>query len=528
MASLPRWITAAHTALRGALLIAGAYLLAGLLWMGFADGLMARIATDPSQALVLQDLKGWAIIAVTALGLFGLSHRTLDLAVRSGELTDLVRHDALTGLPNSALLISQISLALKAAGEQRPVVVLAIHIDGLREVNENLGPVAGDQVLTSVAQRLRQTLAPGDLLGRHEGSSFVTVLDGSGDRDRPEAVSRDILRAVAEPMLVGGAEFRPRASVGISRYPGDAKSPRELIAAATTAMSRARAHGGWQVHRHTMRLTRAVYERYRLENDLRRAVENGELELHYQPQVRLADGEPVGVESLVRWTHPALGPIAPSRFIPIAEESGLIQPMGEWVLARACRQAAVWRAEAVSELRMTVNLSVRQFSHRRLWKHVEQVLRESGLPADRLEIEITEGVLARDPEVALQILRSLRDVGVSIAIDDFGMGYSSLSYLQLLPIDRLKIDRSFVMALERDPRSEAICRTIVSMGQNLTLMTLAEGIETEAQRRTLSALGCDEGQGFLFARPMAALDIPGWLGIEPVRGERLPRSALAV
>lgn len=529
MAAHPRWTTASQTALRGALLITAVYVVGGFLWIAISDGIVDRLATDPAHALTLQNLKGWAFVALTGLGFFALSYRTLDLAVRSGELEDLVRYDELTGLPNSALLTSQISLALRSAEEHESgVAVLAIHVDGLRHVNESLGPVAGDQVLTSIAQRLRQTLAPGDLLGRHEGSSFVAILDGASDRERPNVVSRAVLKAVAEPILIGGTELRPKASVGISRFPEDAKSPRELIAAAATAMNRAKEQGGWHVHRYTVRLTRAAYERFRLENDLRRAVENGDLELNYQPQVRLVDGEPTGMESLVRWTHPTLGPIPPSRFIPLAEESGLVQPLGEWVLGRACRQAAIWREEGLADLRMSVNLSIRQFGHRRLWAVVEQALRESGLPASRLELEITESVMARDPEVALRILRSLKEVGVSIAIDDFGMGYSSLSYLQLLPIDRLKIDRSFVTSLQRDPRGQAVCRTIVDMGRNLTLQTLAEGIETESERQALVEYGCEEGQGFLFARPMAALDVPPWLGVEPVRGERLPRSALAV
>lgn len=525
----PRWNTASETAFRGALVITAIYLAVGFLWIAVSDSVVASLAQDPVRVHTLQNLKGWAFVTVTGLGFFWLIYRSLHLAVRSGELETQVSYDTLTGLPNTALLTSQMNRALMNAEERRnTVAVLAIHVDGIRQINESLGPTAGDQVLATVADRLRQAVAPGDLLARHEGSSFIAVLDGSNDAERPSVISQAILKTVGEPVLVAGTELRPKASVGVSRFPNDAESPRELIAAAATAMSRAREKGGWHIHHYTARLTRAAYERFRLENDLRQAVEHGELQLAWQPQVRLADGQAVGVECLVRWTHPDLGPVPPSRFIPLAEETGLILPLGEWVMRQACHQVATWRAEGVADLRLAVNLSARQFGYRRLWRYVDQVLKESGLPADRLEIEITETMTARDPDVALRILRSLKDVGVSIAVDDFGMGYSSLSYLQLLPIDRLKIDRSFVAALHRDPRGEAICRTILDMGRNLILMTLAEGIENEEQRRLLLNYGCEEGQGFLFARPMTALDIPGWLGVEPVRGERRPLPALAM
>lgn len=512
MNPLPRWFPAARTATRGALLITGLYVLAGFLWILLSDDFVAQLAATDGEALRLQTLKGWGYVLLTGLGLFFITRRSLRMAVRSGELEQMVGYDAVTGLPNAALATSQMHRALLAAADQRAIVaVLAIHVEGVRRLNDSLGPTAGDLALITVAGRLRQALEPGELLARHDGSAFVCVLGPTDDPERAARLSRAVLRSVGTPIAVGGTEFIPKASVGISRYPEDAGTPRELIAAATAAMNRAREEGGWNVHRYTARLTHAAYERVRIEGELRRALGQGLFELAWQPQVRLGDGRPIGFECLLRWTHPELGPVPPSRFVPIAEEAGLIQPIGEWVLGEACRQGAAWHAAGFGGLRIAVNLSARQFGHRRLVTLVGDVLARTGLPASALELEITEHVTARDPGAVMRILRALKETGVSIAIDDFGIGYSSLSYLQLLPIDRLKIDRAFVAGLGADRRGEAICRTILDMGRNLGLMTLAEGIETETQRRVLLDYGCQEGQGYLLARPMPAASAAAWL-----------------
>lgn len=507
-----RWFPGTRTATRGALLITGLYLLAGFFWILLSDDFVAQFAADRHEALFLQNVKGWTYVLVTGLGLFLIVRRTMRAAMRSGELEQLVGYCPVTGLPNAALLLSQVHRSLlDAAAHETSLSVLAIHVDGIRRLNDSLGPAAGDLALAAIAGRLRQVLAPGDMLARHDGSAFVCIAAPCEGTDRTAQLSRELLKAVATPTLVGGTEFTARGSVGVSRYPGDADSPRELIAAATAAMNRAREQGGWHVHRYSTRLTHAAYERFRMENALRKATDDGGLELAYQPQVRLADGQPVGVECLLRWTHPEFGPVPPSRFVPLAEECGLIQPIGEWVLREACRQGAAWRAAGLDGFRIAVNLSARQFGHRRLVSYVREVLDATGFEARLLELEITEHVTAREPEMALRILRALKDLGIGIAIDDFGIGYSSLSYLQMLPIDRLKIDRAFVSTLNVDRRGEAICRTILDMSRNLGLMTLAEGIETAAQHRALLRYGCEEGQGYLFARPMPADGAADWI-----------------
>lgn len=526
---MQRWIPATRLAGRDALLIAGAFLATGLLWVLVAAplaGTFLGAGPDPVPAWLLA--VGPLVVAAGALFL-SIRDRLLS-ASRSGQLEDLASYDALTGLPSTAMVCSQLNRALFAADDRRPVLgVVAVHVAGLREVNESGGARAGDQLLAAVAQRLRAALPPGALLARHEGCAFVAVVEAGPDaEDGIDAAGRALLQAVGETLIHGSAEVRLRGSIGISRYPGDARSARELVASALDAMERARQGEGWHIPHFTARLTRTAYERFRLEKDLRRAVEQGDFELLYQPQVQLGDGSPVGLEALLRWSPPDAGPVAPGRFLPIAEECGLIQPIGEWVLRQACRQAALWRSEAVADLRIAVNLSHRQFTHPRLAGYLAHVLGETGLPPDRLELEIPEAALARQPDLSLRILKDLKDLGVSLAIDDFGSGFSSLSYLQVYPVDRLKIDRSFIGALDRDLRLEAACRAALDIGRNLLITRLAAGIETDGQCRMLRALGCDEGQGFLFGRPLPAPDVPAWLGVEPVRGERKPLAALAL
>jgi diguanylate cyclase (GGDEF)-like protein len=413
-------------------------------------------------------------------------------------------HDPLTGLPNRALLRDRIEHAQARADRQfRPLGVLVINVDKFKVINDSLGQQRGDELLQVVADRLRGCLRPGDTAARLGGDEFTILLEDVTRLDDVTAVADRLLLSLRQPITLHGRDVFVTASIGIALSAAVHSSPEALLRDADLALHHAKAggKGRWEVYNDTLD-TRAV-ERLDVEIDLRQALERGEFFLEYQPIVQLSTGAVVEVEALVRWNHPRRGVLAPDSFIPIAEETGLIVPLGQWVLEAACKQARDWhdRFPARPPVVMSVNLSARQFQHPDLVTEIEGAVRHSGLDPRCLKLEITESVLMRGVDATVETLHALKALDIQLAIDDFGTGYSSLSYLKRFPVDTLKIDRSFVDGLGQDQQDTAIVRSVVSLAKTLNLSVTGEGIETAAQHYQLVSLGCDLGQGFLLARP---------------------------
>jgi diguanylate cyclase (GGDEF)-like protein/PAS domain S-box-containing protein len=412
-------------------------------------------------------------------------------------------HDALTGLASRALFRERALAALQRGGAG--VAVLLLDLDGFKKVNDSLGHAAGDALLVQVATRLRAAVREDDVVARFGGDEFAVVIESGTARADAEAVAGRITAALAEPVQVGGRELHVAVSIGLA-CGTDAGDVDQLLRNADLAMYRAKSTGGAGLAAYDAGMLAGLVQRLELEADLRLALDRGELALHYQPTVDLRTGEIVGFEALVRWHHPVRGMVSPLDFIPIAEATGLIVPLGRWVLTEACRQAVAWGAGSTRRLKMGVNVSVRQFEHGDLSTMVADVLAETGMPVGQLCLEMTESVLLTDTDENLTQLQRLKALGVTLAMDDFGTGYSSLAYLRRYPMDILKIDRSFVDRLGGDREDEALVRTIVRLGRTLGMTTVAEGIEDAAQLATLGALGCDLAQGFFLSRPLPAAE----------------------
>lgn len=423
-------------------------------------------------------------------------------AIRASEaaLQRMAHHDPLTGLPNRLLLNDRLEQALsRAARDGTRSALLFLDLDGFKTINDSLGHVTGDLLLKAVAARVRAALRRSDTAARLGGDEFVVVME---DIDGPEDgahLAAKLIEVIGLPIELSGNRIEISASVGLSLYPDDGADRHALLMAADTAMYAAKAHGRNRYAFYTEALSARAAERLAIEQGLRRAVKTGGLFVHYQPQIGLADGTLMGVEALVRWLDPEIGPIAPGRFIPIAEDSGLIETLGRFVLETACREAVLLPAS----LRLAVNVSARQLARNRFEETVVGALASTGFPAERLEIEITESTLQILDENRA-VLERIRALGVGIAVDDFGTGYSSLSLLKHLPIDRLKIDQSFVHDIPADPNDVAIVEAVCALALSLGLRITAEGIETREQLEVLRRLGCHEGQGFLFSRPIPA------------------------
>ena len=429
-------------------------------------------------------------------------------------------HDPLTGLPNRTLLLDRLDLALARSRRRgRGVGVLFCDLDHFTVVNDSLGHSAGDRLLVDVADRLQDQLRPGDTVSRFGGDEFVILCE---DVDGPEPAVRlaeRVEQAMGAPFRLGEEDLHLGVSIGIAIGQPGTGDAEALIRDADAAMYRAKAKGRQRHQVFEVDMWEQAVDRLDLENALRRALGRGELELRYQPIVDLRTGLVDGVEALLRWRHPQRGLLAPDEFIGVAEETGVIVSMGDWVLTQACCQLVAWDdgspvagADGDPALTMAVNLSGRQLDHPDLVDHVRRALETSGLAADRLHLEITESELMDDVEGSSATLEQLRGLGVHLAVDDFGTGYSSLSYLKRFPVDRLKVDRSFVDGLGTDPEDTAIVTAIVRLAHSLGLEATAEGVETEAQRSALAALGCDRAQGYLLARPLPADEVLAVLG----------------
>ena len=415
-------------------------------------------------------------------------------------------HDALTGLPNRALLLDHLRLAIETIKRHADHVfaVLFIDLDRFKNINDSLGHGIGDHLLIALARRLEGCIRPSDTVARLGGDEFAILLDGLDDARDAISIAERIQRELMQPFNLGGHEVYTTASIGITLSSTNYEQPEHVLRDADTAMYRAKENGKARhelfdtvMHAHAVALLK-------LENDLRRAVERSEFQVYYQPLIALETNRIMGFEALLRWVHPERGFISPAEFIPLAEETGLIFEIGRWVLNESCRQMQSWQQSASRQLKISVNLSSKQFSQPNLIEQIKQALNVTQLDPHCLQLEITESVVMENAEAAAQMLKQLRALGVHLSIDDFGTGYSSLSYLHRFPVSTLKIDRSFIGRMGAGDENAEIVRTIITLANNLGMQVVAEGIETETQLAQLRALKCDYGQGYLFSRPVDA------------------------
>jgi len=421
----------------------------------------------------------------------------------AAEMTYSAEHDFLTGLPNRMLLNDRVSQAIVLAPRHsNKVAVLFLDLDGFKHINDSLGHPIGDKLLQSIAKRLVDCVRTSDTVSRQGGDEFVLLLS-EVHRSEDAAISAlRILQAVAEAHSIDQHDLHVTASIGVSVYPDDGQDAETLIKNADTAMYQAKENGrqSYQFFKPAMNV-RAV-ERQSIEENLRRALERQEFALHYQPKINLRTGEISGAEALLRWMHPVRGPVSPAQFIPVAEDCGLILPIGQWVLREACKQARAWADAGLPLPTMAVNISSMEFREDKFIESVFTTLSETGLDPKSLELELTESVLMKRAESAASVLKTLRARGVQIAVDDFGTGYSSLSYLRKFPINALKIDQSFVRQITSTPDDTTIVTAVISMGRSLKLRVVAEGVETHEELTFLRARLCDEAQGYYFSRPV--------------------------
>ena len=420
------------------------------------------------------------------------------------QLEHQANYDALTGLPNRNLLHDRMRQAVYAQRTARAMAVAFIDLDHFKFVNDSLGHGTGDKLLRGMADRLRGVLREGDTVARLGGDEFVVILNDQGGEEAIYRAMQRIMAEIAKPMTIEGKELYITCSAGISLYPQDGADVDTLLKNADAAMYRAKDHGRNNFQFFTSEMNERVNERLALEHALRRSLERGELLLHFQQKVDLKSGAVCGAEALVRWNHPEWGLLRPERFIPLAEETGLIVQIGEWVLRETCRQVSAWLEQGLRPGLVSVNLSARQFRQDGLVRTVSRILEETGLDPRHLEIELTESMVMHNVTNAIATLHGLKSLGVALSVDDFGTGYSSLASLKDLPIGTLKIDRSFVRAIGAGASADdgVIAQAVISLGHALHLKVIAEGVETDSQLRFLKGHGCDEVQGFFFGKPL--------------------------
>ena len=443
----------------------------------------------------------------------GIMRDISERKMAEARILHMAHYDALTDLPNRRMVWDRINQAIASARRsQGQFAVMFIDLDKFKRINDTLGHDVGDRLLQMVAQRLTESLRAEDTVGRQGGDEFIVLLASVGAAEAAALVARKILGALIAPFIVDGQELRTGASIGIAVFPLDGDDVEALLKNSDTAMYHAKEAGRNNYQFFAQAMNAVVAERLLLEGSLDQAIHRNELLLHYQPVVDIADGRIVAAEALVRWDHPRMGLVGPARFIPVAEDSGLIVPLGEWVLRQACSQLMQWRAQAMPLRRMVVNLSPRQFRQKHLVRTFVRVLDETGVEPHWLGMEITENVIMENPEESIGVLREMQALGIELSLDDFGTGYSSLSYLKRFPIDKLKIDQSFVRDVTSDPDDAAMVAAIIVMSHQLGIRVVAEGVETEAQLAFLRERGCDEYQGYLFSRPLPADDLRARFG----------------
>ncbi|MGI8734483.1 MAG: putative bifunctional diguanylate cyclase/phosphodiesterase [Pyrinomonadaceae bacterium] len=430
---------------------------------------------------------------------------SFDLTEYKKQLNHLAYHDALTTLPNQALLKDRLQQAIALARRnEQMLAVMLVNLDRFKIINDTLGYVTSDQLLQEVATRLSGCVRDSDTVARLGSDEFALLLTQIGRAEDAAKVAQGIKDVLESPFHFAGQELFAQASIGISLHPDDGSDAMALLKTAGTALNRAKEQGGNDYQFYTSGRTTKALRQLVFENNLRPGLEREEFLVYYQPQVNIESFQIVGIEALVRWQHPGLGLLYPQEFIRMAEESGLIVSLGEWILRAACVQSKSWQDAGFEPLRLAINLSARQFQQPRLIPIIEQILTETGLDPRYLEFELTEGSVMKDPDEAIKKLNELKQMGVTISIDDFGTGHSSLSYLKRFPIDTLKIDQSFVREISTDPEVTAIVTAIITLAHALKLNVIAEGVETEEQLKFLRSLGCDEVQGFLFSKPISA------------------------
>ncbi len=493
----------------------------------------ARLARRTEQSRRSSDLSviTAAVATLLNLGLLGvvilLARREIKDRRHAEEVAKFAAtHDPLTGLPNRLLLTERGNRALAAAkSEGRSIATLFIDLDRFKNINDALGHEAGDRLLQNVANRLARCVRRSDTVARQGGDEFVVLIEAFRGASDLAHVAEKILTEIAEPMTVYGREFQITASIGVSTCPVDGDDLQALLKNADIAMYRAKQQGKNTYQFYAEQMNRHSIERLELEVALNRALERNELTLHYQPKVQARTGRVTGIECLLRWQHPTLGSVPPDQIIPLAEETGLIVPIGKWALRTACLQARNWVEQGLPLLRMAVNLSARQFMSATLLDDVMGTIAETGMDPRFIELEVTESVMMPDPEQAVRLLRDLKAIGVRLTIDDFGTGYSSLAYLKRLPIDSVKIDASFVRGIPVDASDVAITETILAMSGSLGLKVVAEGVETRDQMNFLERRGCDEMQGYYFSKPLPAEELTAYLREQEVASEGGQRDA---
>ena len=426
----------------------------------------------------------------------------------------LATHDALTGLPNRLMFREHLDeLLARARADATALHVLFIDLDRFKDVNDSLGHNVGDLLLRSVVARLHDALGHADMIARLGGDEFVVLVKQQSDGVAVAMETIDAIQAaLAQPFSIGGSQLQVSASIGVSSFPGDGDDAQTLLKHADMAMYGAKQRGKNTYQMYMRQMSMSLHRRVEMEGQLRHAVENGEFTLAYQPRIELRSNHCTGVEALLRWNNPALGAVPPNDFIPVAEETGAIVPIGAWVLREACRQAAEWRERGIGPIHVAVNLSARQFADPRLHESILDALEDAGLPGEFLELELTESMVMRHPEQAVRWLAAIKRTGVRLSIDDFGTGYSSLAYLNRFPIDTVKIDRSFIRNVPDSHSDTQITSAVIALGHSLGLSVIAEGAETQKQIDFLRQEGCDEVQGYFFSRPIPAADVEAFLG----------------
>jgi diguanylate cyclase (GGDEF)-like protein/PAS domain S-box-containing protein len=438
-------------------------------------------------------------------GLLASSRDITEQSSAEDQIRQLAHYDSLTGLPNRNLLLERVEEAIRLAeNEDRRGALLFIDLDRFKAINDSLGHAYGDHLLRVAADRLKACLRATDMVSRHGGDEFVVLLPDIRSRSDAERTAAQIRQRLAEPFVIDRHELHASCSIGICVYPADGRDVDTLIRHADIAMYEAKNAGGDAHRSFTVEMNARVLAEVEVEHDLRHALKYGEFELNYQPVFSLVTGEVTSFEALLRWNHPQRGTVMPGDFIRIAEDTGLIEPIGSWVLGEACRQLRLWHDAGFTHLGMAVNLSAKQFRRGTLAQNVRAVLEENRVPPEKLELEITESVIMDQAEQGIATLEALSDLGVKIAVDDFGTGYSSLAYIKRFPIDRLKVDRAFVRDVTTDRDDAAIVSAIVALGRAVEVSVLAEGVETFDQLTHLRELGCEHVQGFLFSRPVPA------------------------
>jgi len=451
------------------------------------------------------------------------------LQQRTAEVNRLAYYDTSTELPNRVLFEDRLAQSLAVSNVTgQTIAVLFIALDQFKKVNDTLGHAHGDQLLKEVATRLRQSVRESDTVARFGGDEFALLLTQiGGTRDVIETIlaARDALKS---PFRLGKDELLATISVGVSLFPFDGEDSQTLMKNAGAALYRAKTSGGNNYQFYTADMYAMASKRLALETSLRRAIENDEFLVYYQPRVSVDSLQITGVEALVRWQHPQLGLVSPAEFIGLAEETGLIVPLGEWVLKAACHQNKRWQAKGFTPMRMAVNLSGRQFQQQNIAESVVRTLDFTGLAPEHLELELTESSIMNNPEFAIDVLSNLKSMGIKISVDDFGTGFSSLSHLKRLPIDCLKVDQAFVRDATTDPDDAALVTAIITLAHNLRMTVVAEGVETEEQLQFLHMLKCDEIQGYLFSRPLPADGLGELLAVRSLSPTRLSRPVMQV